>query len=100
MPGFFRTWYLLVRISWWRILLAVICFPSLVMLYPAAYTPAEQIAAAESYRGGLTARLSDSVLWSKACISGVFFAGLMILIAPVFYYASIWLGAGRRPDRS
>ena len=77
-------------------LVAVVLLLIVIMFFPAGWTTAEQIAAKQGYLKGLTARLTDPVLWKRALVACAGFACLMAVVAPVFYYLSIALRLGRR----
>jgi hypothetical protein len=84
-----RTWYLLLGRSWLRLAAGFLFLLALMMFYPAAWTPAERIAAKQGYLAGLAARLADPVLWKRTLIGGFAFVVLQSVFLLFGYYAAL-----------
>jgi hypothetical protein len=91
----FRTWYLLLFVSWRRILAGSLLFGFVLVFYPWGRTPAEQMAARHGYLDGFAARINDSVLWERTVIGGLAVALLKALFLICGYYDRAGYGLER-----
>ena len=74
-----RTWYLLLRVSWRRIVGGSLLVIFVLLFYPWGRTPAERVAAGRSYFEGLAVRADDPVLWKRIAVGGFAFAVVQAL---------------------
>ena len=85
-----RTWYLLLRISWPRLLAGFVLVLSMILLTSGGRTAAERSASRAGYWEGLTSRLADLMLWEKAAL----WSAAVIALATIFglgcYHFADW----------
>jgi hypothetical protein len=89
----FRTWYLLLKVSWAQAVASLLFLLCVFIFFPAGWTDAERIAARRSYLDGLFARLGDPVFWEKVLLSLTAFLVLQAVFRLFAYYFSLWAGS-------
>jgi len=90
-----RTWLSLFRATWTRTLLGSVFVWLLVVLYPAAWTKAEEAAITNGYVAGIVARVTDPAFWKKAVIGVLAVAVLQEVVGLIGYYLGLLTSSER-----